>query len=64
MKLDLRRACFIGDNLNDLSAFERVGLAIAANPKDERVANAADRVIEGGIPAFWPPNRSSRRRSV
>ena len=44
--LDLDRVCFVGDNVNDLPAFERVGLAVAANPKDDRVAEAADRVIE------------------
>jgi HAD superfamily phosphoserine phosphatase-like hydrolase len=33
--LALERICFIGDNVNDLAVLERVGLAIAANPKDD-----------------------------
>jgi len=44
--IELHRVCFVGDNLNDLSVMERVGLSIAANPKHERVREAADHVIE------------------
>ena len=44
--LALHRVCFVGDNVNDLSALERVGLAIAANPKDDRLRDVADHVIE------------------
>jgi len=43
--LALQRICFVGDNANDIPVLERVGLAIAANPKHERVAAAADHVI-------------------
>jgi phosphoserine phosphatase len=43
--LDLSAICFVGDHLNDLPVMEIVGLAIAANPKDERVHAAADHVI-------------------
>jgi len=43
--LDLRGVCFVGDHVNDLPVMEIVGLAIAANPKDERVRAAADHVI-------------------
>lgn len=37
--------CHIGDNENDLSVFERVGLSIAFNPKKEEVAKMAKHVI-------------------
>ncbi|MBE0636544.1 HAD family phosphatase [Candidatus Bipolaricaulota bacterium] len=44
--LALDRICFVGDNVNDLPALERVGLAIAANPKDDRLREVADHVID------------------
>ena len=43
--LSLSRICFVGDHVNDVSAMQIVGLAVAANPKDERVRAAADHVI-------------------
>jgi phosphoserine phosphatase len=43
---DMNRICFVGDNVNDLPAFHRSGLAIAANPKDESLGTVADHVIE------------------
>ena len=44
--LSLDRICFVGDNANDLPVLERVGLAIAANPKDEQLRVVADHVID------------------
>ena len=41
----LDEICFVGDHVNDLPAMKIAGLAIAANPKDERVAQAAGHVI-------------------
>jgi phosphoserine phosphatase len=43
--LDLQRVCFVGDNVNDLAVMQRVGLAIAANPKDDSLREVADHVI-------------------
>jgi phosphoserine phosphatase len=43
--LELERICFIGDNVNDLTVLERVGLAVAANPKDDSLLEVADHVI-------------------
>ncbi len=43
---NLERVCFVGDNLNDVPALRRAGLAIAANPKDDALAGVADYVIE------------------
>jgi len=43
--LDLQRVCFVGDNVNDLAVMQRVGLAIAANPKDDSLHEVADHVI-------------------
>jgi len=43
--LALSDVCFVGDHLNDVPVMRIVGLAIAANPKDERVREAADYVI-------------------
>jgi phosphoserine phosphatase len=40
------RVCFVGDHLNDVPVMRIVGLAIAANPKDERVRDAAHYAIE------------------
>jgi phosphoserine phosphatase len=44
--LSLDRICFVGDNINDLPALTRAGLAIAANPKDGRLRDVADFVLE------------------
>lgn len=44
--LALDRICFVGDNVNDLPVLERVGLAIAANPKDEQLRAVVDHVID------------------
>jgi phosphoserine phosphatase len=44
-ELDLSAVCFVGDHLNDVPVMEIVGLAVAANPKDDRVCAAADHVI-------------------
>lgn len=43
--LPISRICFVGDHLNDVPVMQIVGLAIAANPKDDRVRDAADHVI-------------------
>ena len=45
-ELSLDRICFVGDNVNDLPVLERVGLAIAANPKDEQLRAVVDHVID------------------
>jgi len=44
--LALERICFVGDHFNDLGAMRIVGLAIAANPKDDRLREAADHTID------------------
>lgn len=44
--LALDRICFVGDNVNDVPVLERVGLAIAANPKDDSLREVADHVID------------------
>lgn len=41
----LDRICFVGDNVNDIPVLERVGLAIAANPKSDRLHDVSDHVI-------------------
>ena len=41
----LDEACYVGDHLNDIPAMERSALAIAANPKDERVAAVCDHTV-------------------
>lgn len=41
----ISRVCFVGDHLNDVPVMRIVGFAIAANPKDDRVRDAADDVI-------------------
>lgn len=37
--------CYIGDHLNDIPIFERVGLPIAFNPKDERLKEKVKYII-------------------
>ena len=44
--LALERVCFVGDHINDLPVMARVGLPIAANPKDERLRAIAAHVID------------------
>jgi phosphoserine phosphatase len=41
----LDRICFVGDHINDLPVLRKVGLAVAANPKDDALAAAVDHVI-------------------
>jgi len=41
----LDRVCFVGDHINDLPVLRRVGLPVAANPKDDALAAAVDHVI-------------------
>ncbi len=43
----LTAIAFVGDHWNDLAALEKAALAIAFEPKDPRVRQAADHVIEG-----------------
>lgn len=38
--------CYVGDHVNDIPAMSLAGLAIAANPKDQRLAEICDFVIE------------------
>ncbi len=38
--------CYVGDHVNDIPAMRLAGLAIAANPKDRRLAEVCDHVIE------------------
>ena len=45
-ELALERICFVGDHFNDLSVMRIVGLAVAANPKDDRLREVADYTIE------------------
>lgn len=44
-RVPLSRICFVGDHLNDVPVMRIVGLGIAANPKDDRVRDAADHAI-------------------
>jgi len=37
--------CYVGDHVNDIPAMRRAGLAVAANPKDERLLDVCDHVI-------------------
>ena len=37
--------CYVGDHVNDIPAMSLAGLAIAANPKDPRLAEVCDHVI-------------------
>jgi phosphoserine phosphatase len=43
--IKLNETCFIGDNFNDVPVFEKVGLAVAYNPKTEDVGKKADYII-------------------
>jgi len=45
-RLDASQVCYVGDHVNDLPVMREAALAIAANPKDDRVRDAADHVIE------------------
>lgn len=43
---NLAEVCFVGDHVNDIPAMRIAGLAVAANPKERQVAEAATFVIE------------------
>ena len=43
--IPLEKTAFVGDGRNDMSVFNVVGLAIAFNPEDQEVADAANVVI-------------------
>jgi len=43
--IPLQEICFVGDHVNDIPPMEIVGLAVAANPKDRRVREAAAHTI-------------------
>lgn len=45
LELELEHVCFVGDNVNDIAALQLVGLAIAANPKDDALHDVADHII-------------------
>lgn len=44
-RIPLRRCVFVGDHANDLSAFRVAGLAIAFNPKDAGLEEAAGAIV-------------------
>ncbi len=44
--LSMDRICFVGDHINDLPVLSRVGLPVAANPKDDRLREVVSHVIE------------------
>lgn len=44
-EVPLSRCAFVGDHVNDLSAFRLAGMALAFNPKTDEVAAAADAVV-------------------
>ncbi|MCX6091643.1 MAG: HAD family phosphatase [Candidatus Bipolaricaulota bacterium] len=44
--IDLDEICFVGDHVNDIPVMRIVGMAVAANPKDDALADVADYVIE------------------
>lgn len=45
-KVGMKECAYVGDDVNDMAVFERVGLAIAFNSYKEKVRAAADVVIE------------------
>ena len=45
-KAGMKECAYVGDDVNDMAVFERVGLAIAFNSYKEKVRAAADVVIE------------------
>jgi len=52
--------CYVGDHVNDIPVMELAGLAVAANPKDQRLVDLCDHVIEdfSALPALidaFPP---------
>lgn len=64
--IPLDEICFVGDHINDLPAMRIAALAVAANPKDARVSDAADFVIEDfavlpGLIDVSLPRRSANR---
>lgn len=44
-RVSLDEICFVGDHINDVPAMRIAGLAVAANPKDPTVSEAAWRTI-------------------
>ncbi len=57
--LRLDEICFVGDHVNDLPVMRIVGMAVAANPKDDSLSAEADHIIEHfedlpRLVAEWP----------
>ncbi len=45
-RIGLDEICFVGDHVNDIPVIRIVGMAVAANPKDDVLLEVADHVIE------------------
>jgi phosphoserine phosphatase len=45
-RLSLDEICFVGDHINDIPVMKIVGMAVAANPKDQTLIDVADHMIE------------------
>lgn len=54
MDIPLAQTVFVGDNVNDVYAMDRAGLAIAFEPKAPEVARAADHVVTGSLQGLLP----------
>ncbi|MBM3875678.1 MAG: hypothetical protein FJ386_03040 [Verrucomicrobia bacterium] len=57
MGLKRTQVLAVGDGLNDTGMLRAAGMSVAFQPKDERVARAAKRVVHGrldGLLAFVP----------
>jgi phosphoserine phosphatase len=46
-KVSMKECAYVGDDVNDVKVFEKVGLAIAFNSTKEKVTDAADIVVAG-----------------
>jgi HAD superfamily phosphoserine phosphatase-like hydrolase len=54
VNIGMDETVFVGDHLNDLEAMKAAGMSVAVEPKDPRVAEVADEVIQGDLHQLIP----------
>ena len=54
LKIPWNRVAFVGDGMNDISSFALVGIAIAFNPENNTVTQAAKHIVVEDMRGILP----------